>query len=125
MRSLLNSILTIMVCSLAACSEPQETPVSIDPTMTYGAFEDASKNPGANIIHDGDWTIVSRTEKGNRVYWFVAPDMNKVSPALYKKTIRGDDKGGRETVIVSNCEAPKQVCDNLMVEFKTLSEKYK
>jgi phage terminase large subunit-like protein len=124
MRSLTGIILLITIYFIAGCSKPQDATVSVNPTVTYNAFEDASKKPDASITHDGDWTVVSRMEKGDRVYWFVAPDVNKVSPALFKKTIHVDDKDGKKIVIVSNCEAPKQTCDDLMEKFKTLSEKY-
>jgi hypothetical protein len=114
-----------LLSCLVSCSEPQDTAVSVDPSMSYGAFEDASKSPDANIAHDGDWTVVSRTENGNRVYWFVAPDVNQISPALFKKTIHNPGKNEKETVIVSKCDAPKQTCDDLMEQFKTLSVKYR
>lgn len=110
---------------LMGCSEPQEATVSIDPTMTYDAIEEATKMPDASITRDGDWTVVSRTEEGDRVYWFVAPDIDKVSPALFKKTIHHDGKNTKQTLTVSKCEAPKQTCDDLMKQFKTLSDKYK
>jgi hypothetical protein len=125
MKPLLGIILLITIYFVAGCSEPQDTTASVDSAVIYNAFEDASKKPDASITHDGDWTVVSRMEKGDRVYWFVAPDVNKVSPALFRKTIHVDDKGGKEIVIVSNCEAPKQTCDDLMEKFKSLSEKYK
>jgi phage terminase large subunit-like protein len=125
MRSLLSIILLITLYSVAGCSEPQDAAISVDPAVSYGAFENASKKPDASITHDGDWTVVSRMDKSDRVYWFVAPNVNKVSPALFRKTIHVDDKGGKKTVVVSNCEAPKQTCDDLMEKFKNLSEKYK
>ncbi len=117
-------IMLMLSCFVIACSQPEKAPASVDSAITYDAFEDASKNPDANISHEGDWTIVSRVENGDRVYWFVAPDKDKVSPALFKKTVHDGDKE-KETVTVSNCEAPRQTCDSLMEKFKTLSEKYK
>jgi hypothetical protein len=43
---------------------------------------------------------------------------------MFKKTVHSTEKA-KETVTVSECEAPKQVCDDLMKRFKTLSEKYR
>jgi hypothetical protein len=117
-------ILLITIYFVVACSEPEETHATVDSAIDYGAFEDASKQPDANITHEGDWQIVSRVENGDRVYWFVAPDVDKVSPALFKKTIHAGDKE-KKTVIVSKCDGPKPTCDSLMEQFKTLSEKYK
>ncbi|MDH5392451.1 MAG: hypothetical protein OEY11_04595 [Gammaproteobacteria bacterium] len=125
MRYFLSIISLITIYFLTACSEPQEATISVDPTMTYGAFEEATKTPDASITHDGGWTVVTRMKNGNRVYWFVAPDVNKVSPALFKKTIHLKDKNTKQTLTVSKCEAAKQSCDDLMEQFKTLSEKYK
>ena len=124
MRYFLSTISLITIHILTGCSEPQDATVSIDPTMTYDAIEEATKTPDASITKDGDWTVVSRMEKGNRVYWFVAPDVDKVSPALFKKTVQLDNNS-KTTLTVSKCEAPKQTCDNLMKKFETLSKKYK
>jgi len=125
MKSLHTTIKLIIIYLLVACSEPQDTAISVDPAMSYDAFEEVSKKPDANISHEGDWTIVSRIENGDRVYWFVAPDVNKISPALFKKTVHAKDKNDKQTVIVSKCEAPRQTCDDLMEQFKTLNKKYK
>ncbi len=125
MRYLLSIISFTTIYCLTACSEPQEATVSVDHTMTYDAVEEATKTPDASISRDGNWTIVSRVEKGDRAYWFVAPDIDKVSPALFKKTIHFDGKNTKQTLTVSKCEAPKQTCDDLMEQFKTLSDKYK
>ncbi|MDH5425887.1 MAG: hypothetical protein OEY29_12905 [Gammaproteobacteria bacterium] len=125
MRYFLSIISLLAIYLQTACSDPQEATVSTDPDVTYGAFKEATKTADASITRDGDWTIVSRVVKGDRVYWFVAPDVNKSSPALFKKTIHLEDKIARENITVSKCEAPKKTCDDLMQQFNTLSEKYK
>ena len=84
-----------------------------------------TKNPSAEITHEDGWTIVSKIENGNRVYWFLAPELDNVSPGMFKKIIYTDNKSDLKTETVSECEAPKQTCDDLMKEFKNLSEKYK
>lgn len=89
------------------------------------SVEDLTKNPSAKITHEDGWTIISTIEDENRVYWFLAPDVNNVSPAMYKNIIYAGDKSELETKTVSQCEAPKQACDELMKKFKKLSEKYK
>jgi hypothetical protein len=122
----LNTITTLILFScMPGCSGPEEASVTVDPAMSYAAFEDASNHPDANISHEGDWKVVSRVENGDRVYWFVAPDVDKVSPALFKKTIHAENKNEKVTVIVSKCDAPKQTCDSLMDQFKVMSKKYK
>lgn len=128
-KYLLNTLTLITIYMVTACSEPQEeaaqeATISVDPTMTYDAFEEATKTPDASITKDGDWTVVSRMEKGKRVYWFVAPDVDKISPALFKKSIQLDNNS-KTTLTVSKCEAPKKTCDDLMKTFETMSEKYK
>jgi hypothetical protein len=95
----------------------------MDTSDTYQAFEKASTKPAAKTFHDNGWTIISTAENGEQVYWFLAPDIDKVSPAMFKKTIPAKDKQ-MDSVIVSECEAPKPVCDELMKQFKGLSEKY-
>ena len=85
----------------------------------------SSIDPLASIVHDNGWSIVSKIENGDRVYWFLAPEINNVSPAMFKKIIYANVKSELETKIVSQCDAPKQTCDDLMKQFKILSEKYK
>ena len=107
---------------LAACSGTDSK------TATSGighSVDDLTKNPSAKISHEGGWTIVSKMENGDRVYWFLAPDVGNVSPAVYKKIIYASGKSELETETVSQCDAPKQTCDDLMKQFKNLSEKYK
>jgi len=89
------------------------------------SVEDLTKNPSAKITHEGDWTIVSKMENGNRVYWFLAPDVDNVSSAMFKKIIFSGKDSELETKMVSQCDAPKQTCDELMEQFKKMSEKYK
>lgn len=84
-----------------------------------------TKDPSAKINHEDGWTIVSKIENGDRVHWFLAPEVDNVSPAMFKKIIYTGDKSELDTRTVSQCEAPKQTCDDLMQKFKSLSEKYK
>lgn len=112
----------LLLHSLFACSVVDATTEFAE---TYQAFEDATKKPAAKISHDSNWIIVSTTENDDRIYWFLAPDVNKTSPAVFKKTIHLNDKTDQKTVIVSECEAPKKICDDLMQQFKTLQIKYK
>ena len=84
-----------------------------------------TNNPSAKIAHEDGWTIVSKIESGDRVYWFLAPEVDNVSPAMFKKIIYTNVKSELETKTVSQCDAPKQTCDDLMKQFKILSEKHK
>jgi len=97
-------------------------------TDAFGAdssLDELTRNPSAKITHEDGWTIVSRMENGDRVYWFLAPELDNVSPAMFKKIIFTSDKSELETKTVSQCEAPKKTCDDLMEKFKSMSEKYK
>ena len=95
-----------------------------EPSRT-SSLEKMSNDESADIMYEDGWTIVSKIEDGNRVYWFLAPEKDNLSPALFKKIIYAKDKGDLKTKFVSQCEAPKQKCDELMDEFSKLSEKYK
>lgn len=120
MKPFLSVVLLFLFSFEFACSGTNGT---MDSSSIYHTFENLTKKP-AEISHENNWTIVSTTENGDRVYWFLAPETGKVSPAMFKKTVHtGNNK--EETVIVSECEAPKQVCDDLTKQFNTLSEKYK
>lgn len=112
----------LLLYFLVACSGRDS---ATEHTNTHQAFENASTKPAAKIFHDNNWTIISTTENGDHVYWYLAPDIDKASPALFKKTIPAKEKKEQETVIVSECVAPRQVCDDLMQQFKVLNEKYK
>ena len=119
----LHYIITLLLFfALVACSgtDNKTDTASINPSVEYLA-----DNPSAKITHENGWTIVSKTEDGNHVYWFLAPEANNVSPAMFKKIIYKNAKSELETKTVSQCDAPKQTCDNLMKQYKTLSEDYK
>lgn len=85
----------------------------------------SSIDASSNIVHEGGWSIVPKIENGNRVYWFLAPEVNNVSPAMFKKIIYTNVSNELETKTVSQCDAPKETCDDLMKQYKILSEKYK
>lgn len=78
----------------------------------------------ASITHEDGWTIVSKEENGDRVHWFLAPDVNGVSPAMFKKIINTSDKNQPQVKIISECEASKQLCNELAARFKDISKKY-
>ena len=107
---------------LVACSG---TDSKTNASGVVHSVEDLKKIPSAKITHEGDWTIISKMENGDRVYWFLAPEVDNVSPAIFKKIVYTRDKRELETETVSQCEAPRQTCDDLMKKFKSLSEKYK
>jgi len=94
-----------------------------EPAITQ-SLEELTGSPSADIMYEDGWTIVSKVEEGNRVYWFLAPEKDNVSPALFKKIIYAKDESGLKMKFVSQCEAPKQTCDELMDKFRKLSEKY-
>ena len=102
-----------------------ENATKIDEPSVYRAFEAIKKDPAASISHQDGWSIVSLTEKGDRVYWFLAPDEDDVTPALIKKTIHEKSKDTHEIVIISECVAPRKKCEVLMKQFKALSKDYK
>jgi hypothetical protein len=109
-------------CFIVACAGADSTTGAPNASST---FETLTKGKASKTMHEDGWTIVSSMEDGDRVYWFFAPDINNVSPAMFKKTVFNKDKGKQGFEVVSECEAAKQVCDDLMKQFKTLSEKYK
>jgi glutamate dehydrogenase/leucine dehydrogenase len=107
---------------LAACYATDRKTGTSDAGHTV---DELTKDSSAKITHEDGWTIVSRMENTGRVYWFLAPEVDNVSPAMFQKIIYTGDKRELESKIVSECEAPKQTCDDLMKQFKVMSEKYK
>jgi hypothetical protein len=107
---------------MVACSGPEEG--TTESPKVFDSLENLVNDPEADISHEDGWSIVSKMENNDRVYWFLAPDTNNVSSAQFKKTIHVSDNNDKETKIVSHCDAPRQTCDDLMERFKTLSEKY-
>ena len=107
---------------LVACSG---TDSKTDASGVGHSVEELTKSPSAKITHEGGWTIISKIENGDRVYWFLAPEVDNVSPAMFKKIVYAENKSELETKTVSQCDAPRQTCDDLMNKFKNLSEKYK
>mgnify|MGYP001814226947 CR=1 FL=1 len=106
---------------MAACNGSDSTSQQ---SGIYDKFESQAKKPAANIYHEDGWTIIALKESGDRIYWFLAPEVDNVTPALFKKTVYAADENGLKTAYLSECEARKRVCDDLMNKFRTLSEKY-
>ncbi len=98
--------------------------VLVSCNKTDNKSDASSIDPLANIVHEDGWSIVSKIEDGNRVYWFLAPEINNVSPAMFKKIIYSNQKSELEVKVVSQCDAPKQICDDLMTKYKILSKNY-
>jgi len=88
------------------------------------ALEKLKNNPSANISQRDGWTIISLVDDGNPVFWFFAPEEHAAHPAMIKRTVLKKN-GGKETVIVSFCQAPKQKCDKLSSDFNILSKQFK
>lgn len=83
-----------------------------------------SGDPSASITHEDGWTIVSKEVNGDHEYWFLAPDVNGASPAIFKKIITSRDKIQPGIKIINECDAPKRLCDELGARFELMSEKY-
>jgi hypothetical protein len=82
-----------------------------------------SEQYGSKILRDDGWIVIPKQEGGERVYWFVAPDENGVSPGMFKKMIH-DGSDGRQSTIVSECEAPKATCDRMLQQIEIISKRY-
>jgi hypothetical protein len=111
----------LLTCFVGACAGAENATGS---SNAAGTFESLTKDPSSKTRHEDGWTIISSMEDGDRVYWFLAPDIDNVSPAMFKKIIFSKDKSKQGFEVVSKCDAPKQVCEDLMKQFKTLSGKY-
>ena len=88
------------------------------------ALEKLKKQPSASISQRDGWTIISTLEDGKPVMWFFASEQHAAHPAMIKRSIVEKD-GGKETLIVSFCQAPKQTCDDLAREFNKLNQQFK
>lgn len=118
---LISIIILTMNLSLVSCfgtDNKKETSAKEKPA------EDLVNDSSAEITYEDGWTIVSKIENGTKVYWFLAPEVEDVSQAMFKKTIHINDNTGLQSKIVSECEAPKHRCDDLMKQFNNISEKY-
>jgi len=118
----LSHIITLSLCVfLVACFETNN---KTDALSAGHSVVDLTKSPSAKITHEEGWTIISKKEEGDRVYWFLAPAVDNTSPAMFKKIVYSGGNSELETKTISQCDASKQTCDDLMMQYKTLSEKY-
>ena len=101
--------------------------ISVVSCRNNGSVEntDPTGDASATITHEDGWTIVSKQENGNPVYYFFAPDVNGVSPAMFKKIINTTDKSQPAVKTVSECEASKKTCEELDAKFRDMSKKYR
>ena len=120
-RHLQRIILVVLFYVVAACNG---TDSKSEPSDIHNEFESQAKKSAARIYHEEDWTIVFLTEDDDHVYWFLAPEVDNATPALFKKTVYATEKDGQKMMLVSECEAPRHICDDLMKKFRTLSKSY-
>lgn len=122
-KKLLYYIITLpLLVFLVACTA---TDNNTNVSGVSHSVDDLTKKTSAKITHESGWTIISKIENGDRVYWFLAPEVNNVSPAMFKKIVYAKNKNKLENKLVSQCDAPRQTCDDLMKKFKSLSDKYR
>ena len=113
------TVLIIYSASLLAANEGSINHPSVSNTLKM-----LKKQPSSIISQQGGWTIISLIENGNHVLWFFSPEENAAYPAVIKKTIIKKN-GGIETIITTQCEAPKAKCDALIKQFMNMNEAYK
>jgi hypothetical protein len=116
-----NHVIVIVLAAVAGLiytATLQQPPPGQDQPMV-----DAAERFEAGILHDDGWAIVPREVDGDREIWFIAPDRGDATPAVFKKKIHVD-ASSRQTTIVSECEAPKAVCDSLQAKFEELSARH-
>jgi hypothetical protein len=112
-------VLIIYSASLLAANEG-----SINHPSVSNKLKMLKKQPSSIISQQGGWTIISLIENGNHVLWFFSPEEDATYPAVFKKTIIKKN-GGIETIITTQCEAPKAKCDTLIKQFMNMNEAYK
>jgi hypothetical protein len=113
------TILIVYSASLLADNEGYINHSSLSNTLKM-----LKKQPSSIIHQQGGWTIISLIENGNRVIWFFSPEEHAAYPAVFKKTIIKKNDG-IETIITTQCEAPKAKCDALIKQFMNMNEAYK
>lgn len=116
---IISAVLITYSASLLAANESSINHPSVSTTL-----EMLKKQPSSIISQQGGWTIISLIENGKHVFWFFSPEENAAYPAVIKKTIIKKD-GGIETIITTQCEAPKAKCDTLIKQFMNMNEAYK
>ena len=84
------------------------------------AFEKLKAEPSAVISEKQGWTIISFEKEISFVFWFFAPKVNQVSPAVFKKII-APNNGVIETKIISLREASQAVCKEITQQFKNIN----
>ncbi len=109
-------VITSLILYSANLFADEEIPIGY--SSAFEALEYLKKDPSAKINRQDGWSIVSLVEDGSHVVWFFAPEKNGVYPAVFKKTILGE-----QTKILTLCEAPKAECDSLRKQFKNINNK--
>ena len=83
------------------------------------AFEKLKADPSAVIRQEQGWSIITLEKEVSFVSWFFPPEENGLRPAVFKKVIMANN-GVIETKVISFCEAPKKVCDDVIKQFEAI-----
>jgi hypothetical protein len=78
--------------------------------------------PGATVSVQAGWTIVD--DKASHTLWSFSPESDPAYPAAVRRQLVVEDK----TVLIKMdvlCEATKEACDKLVVDFQKLNDTIK
>ena len=122
-------VLTVPILGLLAATQPAHAqraplPEVSDSWIEYpnvaSAWEALSSRDDIEIRSENGWQIV--IDQSARTIWSFSPPDYPAYPAVVKRQVV--PVGNRSDVRMSiNCEASKEACDNLVIEFQELLDR--
>ena len=110
------------VCSAARAQPATPAPIPYPSVSAARAALIARDGvDGVIVTHPDGWILV--TDAYASVQWSFTPEGYYAYPALVRRSIKRDPKGEPQIEIAALCEAAKEACDKLMVEFEQSSDR--
>jgi hypothetical protein len=82
---------------------------------------EAKDGNGAIVTHPDGWTIVN--EPAASAQWSFTPAGYYAHPAVVRRVIKRDGRGGVSVETASLCEAKETDCQRLLAEFEALNDR--
>jgi hypothetical protein len=101
---------------LAVAQGLPEQPSQIGYSSPDAALQALRSKPGVVITEEGQWIILA--DKSEYAVWSIAKPGNPAYPAAVKRYV-----ANKKLVTKVLCEASKQACDSMVMQFMELNKK--
>jgi hypothetical protein len=127
MQRYMIATLILLICGVALANDlpsgplPEVRDSQVGYKTVADALADLSNRKNVEISNVRGWTIIA--DRANFTLWSFAPASYPAYPAVVKRTVTSRTGGGSMVNTSVLCEASKEACDQLVLEFNALTNR--